>query len=280
MLRLCFAVCGLVLFSASSIWAHGTQIQITNTGNKIVTRNAMTDYYGSPTIIPPAPPTITDPIRVYQMPLLLDVSGQTFTYPTTTQPLANSGPGFAFGTGGFFDTGTISLNLLDGLKVWNGSSFIDPGLEQINVFRGSVTATTPAIQMTTADAGPISSIVVSAAAAMPLGTELLGDSFHTGVRYRMLGDGSSRTSIGDDGVYLPAVFAEFDASGIDGIGAVFLFARQELGRWRIERRVELFVDEQWIFASAIASDSRTGNVGFVCCVCSPRPLELPAQQSR
>ncbi len=219
MLRLCLAVCSLLLLQAGSAWSHGTQIQITNTGNKIVTRNALTDVY-SP---------ISDPIRVYQMPLVLDVSGQTFTYPTMTQPLANSGPGFAFGTGGFFDSGTISLNLLEGLKVWNGAAFIDPGLEQINVFRGSVTATTPSIQMTTADAGPITSIVVSAAATMPIGAERLGDSFHTSVRYRMLGDGTSRTALGDDGVYLLQFSLSSTQAGLDASDPFFFLLDKNSG---------------------------------------------------
>lgn len=192
MIRRCLYVCAILLLGASSLWAHGTQIQITNTGNKIVTREALTDIYT---------PAISNPIRVYQMPLRLDVGGQTFTYPTATQPLANSGPGFAFGTGGFLDTATISLNLLDGLRVWNGSSFVDPGLEQINVFRGSVTAAIPTIQMTTTDGGT-ANIVVSAPPAVPTGLEYVGNTAHTSVRYRMLGDGALRTSIGDDGVYL------------------------------------------------------------------------------
>jgi len=205
MIRRCFYVCASLFLGASSLWAHGTQIQITNTGNKIVTREALTDIYT---------PAISNPIRVYQMPLRLDVGGQTFTYPTDTQPLANSGPGFAFGTGGFLDTATINLNLLDGLKVWNGSSFVDPGLEQINVFRGSVTAAIPAIQMTTADVGPFPSIVVASPPAVPTGTDYLGDTAHTTVRYRMLGDGTSRTSIGDDGVYLLQFSLSSDQPGL------------------------------------------------------------------
>lgn len=194
MLRRCFYVCGLLLIGASSVWAHGTQIQITNTAGKIVTRNAMTDVYG---------PTITDPIRVYQMPLITDIGGQTFTYPTTTQPTANSGPGFAYGTGGFSFDETISLNLLDSLKVWNGSSFVDPGAEQVNIFRGSVTATTPTFQMTTADTGPfVSTMVVATPVASVDFPTTPGPDSHASVRYRMLGDGMNRTSIADDGVYL------------------------------------------------------------------------------
>jgi hypothetical protein len=190
--------------AASAVWAHGPQIQITNNGDKIATRELLLDG--------PYSPAVTAPKSVYVM-SLLPFSDVWYSRPNgaidpiTQLPAFPSGPGLAYGSdladGGpqAFSAGSIlSINFADGLKRWNGASFVDAGTTQLKAFRGSnVNITTPVENFgITTDAGPFDSVSLAAVAA-EYGAD--GDEVHSSIRFALLGDGSSPTSSSPDGVY-------------------------------------------------------------------------------
>jgi hypothetical protein len=169
---------------------HGPQLQITSNNGKIVTREIFLDE-------PYAP--LSAPKSVYLIPLL-STSGQYFSRPNDEEaapgvPAFNSGPGLAFGLGATFNSGfNFRLTFTDGLKIWDGSSFVDPGLEQIQAFRGSFS--NPSATAVTSDTGPFASLNFPTIAAG------YAESSHNSASFRLLGDGISPTAASDDGVYL------------------------------------------------------------------------------
>ena len=147
-LRLIATTVGLAC--ASAAFAHGPQIQITNDGGKIVTRELFVEQ--------PYDQVLSSPKSVYVIPLSPSaVAGGTEWYARPNQsvtaglglPTYVSGPGIAYGYGSTYNaatnTGTttfpvgshFTLGLTDGLKRWNGSAFVDPGAEQLQAFRFS-----------------------------------------------------------------------------------------------------------------------------------------------
>ena len=114
----------LALFTAlaaSAASAHGPQIQITNSGNKIVTRELLLDS--------PYSPAVTAPKSVYVL-ALLPFSDVWYSHPNgaidpiTQLPAFPSGPGLAYGSdladGGpqsFVAGSVLSINFADGLKL-------------------------------------------------------------------------------------------------------------------------------------------------------------------
>lgn len=191
-----FTSATVVAFAVASIAAaHGPQIQITSEGGKIVTREVFLDG--------PYDSVLADPKSVYVIPLLPSgtlPNQQWFSRPNIEEsapgvPAFNSGPGIAYGIGSTFSSGfSFRLNFIDGLKFWNGTGFVDPGSEEIQAFRGS--STTPSASATTSDSGPFGGIDFPAIAS-----GYSGDA-HNSASFRLLGDGASPTSGGDDGVYL------------------------------------------------------------------------------
>ncbi|WP_442484255.1 hypothetical protein [Aeoliella sp. SH292] len=185
----------IALFASTPVLAHGPQIQITNTDDKIVTRDLFGDgSYTSPT-----------PARsVYVMPVLEDL-GIWYTRPNTAErpviggPQYYSGPGLAYGsqvgtTDAFAAGGVFTLSLTDGLLAWNGIAFDDPGTEQVRAFRGSPTSMSATA--TTSDSGPFESLAFAAIATG------YNSEAHATARYQFLGDGVDATTEPDDGVYL------------------------------------------------------------------------------
>jgi hypothetical protein len=121
--------------------------------------------------------------------------------PILMQATFTSGPGSAYGydqvDGGpraFAAGSTISETFTAGLKLWNGSAFVDPGTEQIGAFR--VSAVAPADQAITSDGGPFGGIIYPAISA----TYVADD--HSSARFRLLGDGINPLSPSQGGVYL------------------------------------------------------------------------------
>jgi hypothetical protein len=185
---------------------HGPQIQITNDSNKIVTRELHLDGPYSTALSPPK--------SVYVMPVL-ETGGVWYSQPNTTPSATipgafefSSGPGLAYGydlaDGGpqaFAAGSVLSIGFVDGLKHWNGSSFVDAGATQAKAFRGSnVNITTPPENFAiTSDSGPFDNLnmAVVTAGYGPDGAEV-----HGTVRFALLGDGSSPTSSSPNGVYL------------------------------------------------------------------------------
>ncbi|MBY0586928.1 hypothetical protein K2X85_07115 [bacterium] len=169
---------------------HGPQLQVTANNGKIVTREIFLDEPYSP---------LTDPKSVYVIPML-STAGQYFSRPNDEEaapgvPAFNSGPGLAFGLGSTFNSGfNFRLTFVDGLKLWDGSAFVDPGLEQIQAFRGS--SANPSASATTSDVGPFAFL------NFPTIANGYTDSAHNSGSFRLLGDGVSPTAASQDGVYL------------------------------------------------------------------------------
>jgi hypothetical protein len=198
----------LVVFAALaavSAFAHGPQIQLTNDNGKLVTRRFIADE--------PYSNSLTTPTSVYVMPLS-EFNGVWYSRPNgaidpiLSVPLFPSGPGFAYGhdlaDGGpqLFESGSIlSLAFTDGLKRWDGVSYIDAGATQLKAFRGSnASIASPAENFaTTSDSGPFDSLDLPAVAT---NYGSAGAEVHASLRYALLGDGSDPSSATPDGTYL------------------------------------------------------------------------------
>jgi hypothetical protein len=209
--------CACAVSLAQLVQAHGPQIQLTNTSNKIVTRALILDG--------PYSTSLTAPKSVYVMPAL-EFTGTWYSRPNEAvdpillTPSFPSGPGFAYGydlaDGGpqAFDAGSVfSLSFTAGLKRWDGASFADAGETELKAFRGSnPTITTPAANFaTTSDTGPFDSLSMAAVAAN-YGSD--GVEVHGSLRFALLGDGTSPTSSSPDGVYLVGLQLSSSQSGI------------------------------------------------------------------
>lgn len=186
----CVALVVLVALSATRTFAHGPQIQITRDGDTITTRQIFLDEPYSP---------LSSAKRVYVIPLL-ETAGVWYSRPNNEpshtlpgQPQFLSGPGIAYGVGQTFAGGNrFELNLIAGLKWWDGSAFVDPGSEEIEAYRSSGSAVT---NDSLTPASP-------ATLLFPILPASYGTNAHSSVSYRLLGDGISPTTSSDDGVYL------------------------------------------------------------------------------
>jgi hypothetical protein len=212
-----YVVATVVLMTAVSVFAHGPQIQVTNDGSKIVTRQLFLDgpYYN----------TLSASTSVYVMPVL-DSGGVWYSRPNTTYdpllegPAFVSGPGLAYGydlaDGGpqaFAEGSVLSIGFTAPLLKWNGSTFVDAGATQLKAFRGSNVnvASPPENFAVTSDAGPFDNVSLAAVAAN-YGSE--GPDVHSSLRFALLGDGSSATSPLADGVYLLSMQLSSTQSGL------------------------------------------------------------------
>ncbi|MBX9652173.1 hypothetical protein K2Y11_00995 [bacterium] len=217
--RFAFTIACLVTL-ASTAMAHGPQIQITNTGDKIVTRNIFSDEPYTP---------LTDPISVYVLPLNLEPNGTYYVQPNdeinagTGLPAFPSGPGITYGLGSTFASGyRFTLNLVDGLKLWNGTTWVDPGTEQIQAYRGSETA--PTASAITSDSSPFASFNFSNIPAN------YAASAHSSVSYRLLGDGVSGTAASDDGIYLLSMQLSSNQPGLASSDTFYFVLYKNVGR--------------------------------------------------
>jgi hypothetical protein len=218
-----------VLTLATSVYGHGDQVQITF--------NPATGRIETRSIVHTAslPTTITDLRRVYVMPFRTIIGGSGDGWYTRTNeetnafgvPLYPTGPGIAYqyesqlpGTGwSFSGSGSLpnlqasnfSYQVTDGLKEWNSSGFVDPGVEQMQIFRGDGT-TVPTIMSNTTDSGPFSALAMSSITS-------LSSNSHSSIGYRLLGDGTnfglSGPAAGDDGVYLLSLSLQSTAAGVN-----------------------------------------------------------------
>jgi PEP-CTERM motif len=186
---------------ADGAWAHGPQIQVTGEGAKIVTRSLILDG--------PYSDSLTDVKTVYVMPVRENV-GEWYSRPNGEidpalhVPAFFSGPGIAYGYGfdpsqpgsaAFFPGSIFSLDFTAGLLRWDGAAFVDPGLVQVEAFRGSIGR--PTATARTSDAGPFASLHLG---TVNYGAD--GDEVHVTSRFRLLGDGVSPAVESPDGVYL------------------------------------------------------------------------------
>ncbi len=204
--------CAAISFAVGIVHAHGPQLQITATHGKIVTREILTDEYTP----------LTTPKSVYVMEVL-DYRGAWYTRPETVlnppghpttpgQPTYYSGPGLAFGVGQTFAVGRVlSLRFIDGLQLWNGTTFGDAGSAELQYYRGgSIGAegqlVNPTASITTVDGSASDDLVFSAIA------DGYNDGVHATARLRFLGDGTTTAeglgtlaSEPTDGVYLASL---------------------------------------------------------------------------
>jgi hypothetical protein len=176
--------------------AHGPQLQITNDNNQITTRNVFADE--------PYNTLLTDPKTAYVIPMTEGTAlGGGNEY--ASRPFGSQGPGIAYGLGWTltppFTTFPIGshfhLEFTDGLKRWNGSAFVDPGAEQLEMYR--VSSNIIVASAKTTDTGPFEGIATPNI-AQPTTTGQL--DAHNSIRWRLLGAGGTSTEPTQDGIYL------------------------------------------------------------------------------
>jgi hypothetical protein len=199
------AVCPAISF------AHGPQIQITGDEGKIVTRELIGDG--------PYSDSLTSPISAYVMPVL-PLGDVWYSRPNTEAdaldpelPAFYSGPGFAYGydqaVGGpqaFAAGSELTLKFTNSLKVWNGIAFETEATVAFEAFRGATVAKTTS-------AAPYQAIgFTPGGISENYGSE--GAEAHGTIRYRMLGDGTSASVTGPDGIYLMTMQLESTAAGL------------------------------------------------------------------
>ncbi|TWT88901.1 hypothetical protein Mal64_23910 [Pseudobythopirellula maris] len=193
--------------SAAAAHAHGPQIQITNDGSTIVTREVLNNHY-SP---------LTDPKSAYVMPLLqrpfqtpADATWYTRAEASESVPGVPdfySGPGIAFGVGLTFEVGSQTTLAFDGaLQLWDGSAFSLADENWLEAFRGD-----PATPSVTAKSGTTESIAFSPIPSLGSGHGAYNEQSHATVRYRL----GSTTPLAEpaDGVYLATLTVTNAAAG-------------------------------------------------------------------
>ena len=89
------------------------------------------------------------------------------------------------------------IEFTDGLKRWNGSVFVDPGAEQVQMHR--VQSNIIVASATTSDAGPYEGMNTPTITAPTTPAQL---DAHNSIRYRLLGAGGTSTEPTQDGIYL------------------------------------------------------------------------------
>jgi hypothetical protein len=206
-MRACmFALAVGVALAGSSAYGHGPQIQITIDSDQIVTRKLILEE--------PYADALTAPKSVYVMPMK-EFNDVWYSRPNDApnailpgQPAYFSGPGFAYGfdlaDGGpqeFEQDSVLSVKFTDGLKLWDGTAFNDPGSTELKAFSGSSIDGATNFAITT-DGGASTSVTVTSVAD-GYGSE--GENAHATIRYGLLGDGSSSTSTSPNGVYLASL---------------------------------------------------------------------------
>jgi hypothetical protein len=263
--------CACAVLIAQSVRAHGPQIQITNTANRIVTRGLVLDG--------PYSTSLTAPKSVYVMPVL-EFGSVWYSRPNEAidpilpLPSFPSGPGLAYGfdlaDGGpqAFDAGGVfSVTFTAGLKRWDGSAFADAGATELKAFRGSdPTISTPAANLAvTSDAGPFDSVSLAAVAANYGADE---EEVHSSLRFALLGDGTTPTSSSADGAYLVGLQLSTTQAGLSPSDPYYFVLNKNMPWSTVQAAVNsLGVDaslQQWT-----APEPNALALLVLCAVCSP-----------
>lgn len=199
--RIKFVVVAVAGLAPVSAMAHNPQIQIGIANGKIVTNGLFTA---------PDPANIDYQLpsagqRIFSMPMgqrsLADANDGWYAEPNHANwPYA--GPGVALLNGQFAVGSKLTVTYLDGLKIWDGSGFVDPGTEQVAV----ATSATFATSVLTKDVGPFNGVTPAAVSGAA--------DEHLTLRWRLLGDGVSPNTASDDGVYLLKLQLSTDQAGI------------------------------------------------------------------
>jgi hypothetical protein len=207
-----FVFCACAALAPLAACAHGPQIQITDTNDKIVTR----------TLLPNAPygDSLTAAKLVYVLPILQASSGSPTTDYWTVMPNSSIdpilgstqfqfGPGFAYGYGHTFADGAhFNVNFVSPLQRWNGTAFVnDSGPEAVGAFRGDATA-------------PADQLVISGSSngsqSLPFSniSSTYDSDSHSSMRFRMLGDGFNALIAPPAGLYLLTLQIASTQSGL------------------------------------------------------------------
>lgn len=240
-------VSGWVLAAGSVAFGHGVQVQVSYDAalNKVVTRQIVhSQSAADPAVGFASGLELSPQARVYVLPLLATdtASGAGFyTRPSDQRDSITglvrwpSGPGLSFrydyqtpGFGWDWANGSnpptnpslpnlagsnFTYTLLGGLKQWDGSGLVDPGMEQLQVFRGD--GTQPFVPGTTVNAITADDADVTfALAAVSLTNRpatVTASIPHSSVSYRLLGDGVSPSAPSDDGIYVLKLRLETNA---------------------------------------------------------------------
>ncbi len=173
---------GLYLISPRLSQAHGPQMQIDISGGKIVTRSILVDDYTP----------LTDPVRVYVLPIN---SVDVISPLAGTEWRPNPSPGFACEYAPGLANSIINLGFTGGLQAWTGTAFVDAGTAQMQAYK---TNSNGRFTNSIDDALSPLALVTTAAAPVPAGA-------HSGLTYKLLGNGSDPLSAIDDGIYLIGV---------------------------------------------------------------------------
>ncbi|MEM8864602.1 MAG: hypothetical protein AAGF31_03545 [Planctomycetota bacterium] len=183
---------------ASVASAHGPQIQATNDGGKITTRQVLIGSYTP----------LTPETTVYVAPIgeVADFDfGPSLRALPDENPHHPFGPGVAYGLGGTFPANsTLTLTFVDELLQWDGGSFVSAGPTELAALRTS----NPNGASLTGNVGISGSADPSVEVAIGAS---YGANAHASVTYVLLGDGVSPTSPTADGIYL----AELQLSSSD-----------------------------------------------------------------
>lgn len=206
---------------------HGVQTQLTYdvARNRIDTRSII---FTSPNRIGQPNPinSVSAPRRAYVAPLLYSPIGAGTGWYARPDPSLNAaghpehptGPGPAWqyddggvnalpGTGWSYagsptlpnlQGSAFTYKLLDGLKRWDGTSFIEPGAEQVQIIASDGTTSftpTAANSLTTPDGGPPGALTLAA-----ITSRSATNNAHVSLSFRLLGDGTTLVE-GDDGIY-------------------------------------------------------------------------------
>lgn len=196
-MRSIFALTFVLALGQVAAHAHGPQLQLTRDNNQITTRRIFLEEPYS---------QLSPETSVYVIPLL-ETGGVWYSRPNNQPnaiipgiPAYLSGPGITYGydqvAGGprdFASGYNFLLNIIDGLKIWDGAGFSDPGLEQIEAYRSSGSPAISSDSLTPASPATLQFGNVSAS---------YNASAHGSASFRLLGDGVSPTVEGQNGVYL------------------------------------------------------------------------------
>jgi hypothetical protein len=197
--------------AASAALAHGPQIQITRDDNQITMRRLLREE--------PYSSRLTAPTSVYVIPLI-ETEGVWYSRPnnkpsptTPGAPEYLSGPGIAYGfdqvDGGPRDFASgphFELKLINGLKWWDGSAFVDPGLEEVEAFRstGSPVQTTDGLTAATPAILAFSNV-----------SAIYNEGAHSTVSFRLIGAPPNAFAPTDDGVFLLSMAYDSNEPGIE-----------------------------------------------------------------
>ncbi len=188
-MRTKFVLAAVCVAIGSQVFAHGPAIQTTVDSGKIITRQVLIDTYEP----------LTTPISVYVAPVnwVADIDfGPSWRATPEANPANPFGPGIAYGLGSTFAPSTITLSLVDELRVWDGSAFVSAGTTELTTLR---TSNPNANALTTGSKGVSGSADTSVEFAIAAG---YNSSAHSQMTYVLLGDGITTSAPVADGVYL------------------------------------------------------------------------------